>query len=437
MSSDLFQSAIQKVTTAIEFDNKKQYKEAFDYYQQALQMFIVVLKYEKNARAKEFLGQRVKQYMARAEELRAIVTEKNKHILATGNTNDTGVDEDETKKSKDKFEVTKLQDKYTWDDVAGLEKAKRSLQEAVILPMKFPQLFDKGRESWKGILLYGSPGTGKSFLAKVVASVSGSNFYSISSSDIVSKWLGESEKAIRDLFTLARENSPSVIFIDEVDSICGERSDNENDATRRIKTEILVQMEGVGKDNDKVLVLAATNTPWSLDPAFRRRFQKRIYIPLPDKKARKKIIHSFLKKCDNDVTPEELNMLADITDGYSGSDLSNLMRDALMEPIRRLQEAKQFIKVDGKWSACEKYPNCPQCPMDLTTQPPPQGATCESCGAVRIQLYDIEEQEDLTIPIVKAYDVEQALQNISKTVSEDDLRRYDKWTQQYGVNGVS
>merc|ERR1712137_1421037 len=195
----------------------------------------------------------------------------------------------------------------SWDDVAGLEMAKEALKEAVILPIKFPQLFTGKRTPWKGILLFGPPGTGKSYLAKAVATeANDSTFYSVSSSDLVSKWLGESEKLVKNLFEMAREHKPAIIFIDEVDSLCGSRSDNESESSRRIKTEFLVQMNGVGKDDDGILVAAATNTPMQIDSAMRRRFEKRIYIPLPELEAR---IRMFEIHIGNDplvkLTPQD------------------------------------------------------------------------------------------------------------------------------------
>jgi vacuolar protein-sorting-associated protein 4 len=193
----------------------------------------------------------------------------------------------------------------SWDDVSGLEGAKEALKEAVVLPIRFPQLFDETRKPWRGILLFGPPGTGKSYLAKACATECEGTFFSVSSSDLVSKWMGESEKLIKQLFSMAREKKPSIIFIDEVDSLCGSRSEGENDSSRRIKTEFLVQMQGTATNNDGVLVLGATNVPWELDNAIRRRFQKRIYISLPDANARAGIFKIRSGTTKSGVTEEQ------------------------------------------------------------------------------------------------------------------------------------
>ena len=201
-----------------------------------------------------------------------------------------------------------------------------------ILPVKFPKLFaGKGRQPWRGILLYGPPGTGKSYLAKAVATEAKSTYFSVSASDLVSKWQGESERLVKTLFEMAREKKPSIIFIDEIDSIAGERSDGESESTRRIKTEFLVQMQGVGKGNDGVLVLGATNTPWSLDSAVRRRFEKRIYIGLPDPNARETMFKLHMGDTPNNLTPADFKWLAQNSHKFSGADCGVCVRDAIME----------------------------------------------------------------------------------------------------------
>lgn len=185
-------------------------------------------------------------------------------------------EDDDTKKLRGALSSAILSEvpNVKWDDVAGLESAKDALKEAVILPVKFPHLFVGKRTPWRGILMYGPPGTGKSYIAKAVATEAKATFFSVSSSDLVSKWMGESERLVKQLFAMAREAKPSIVFIDEVDSLCGSRGEGESEASRRIKTEFLVQMQGVGSDDTGVLVLGATNLPWALDLAIKRRFEK-------------------------------------------------------------------------------------------------------------------------------------------------------------------
>lgn len=191
-------------------------------------------------------------------------------------------EDDDTKKLRGALSSAILSEvpNVKWEDVAGLESAKDALKEAVILPVKFPHLFVGKRTPWRGILMYGPPGTGKSYIAKAVATEAKATFFSVSSSDLVSKWMGESERLVKQLFAMAREARPSIVFIDEVDSLCGSRGEGESEASRRIKTEFLVQMQGVGTDDNGILVLGATNLPWALDMAIKRRFEKVGVTPL-------------------------------------------------------------------------------------------------------------------------------------------------------------
>lgn len=157
------------------------------------------------------------------------------------------------------------------------------------------------------------------------------------------------------LFTNAREKKPAVIFIDEIDAMCGNRTDGDGDATRRAKTEFLVQMQGVGNDETGVLVLGATNLPWTLDPAIRRRFERRIYIGLPDFKARYGMIKGSMKIDSHELTDQDFQEFAMSTENYSGSDIITLIKDAVYEPVRRLQTATKFHQLSsGKWTPCRE-----------------------------------------------------------------------------------
>ncbi|KAH8550602.1 neuronal spastin [Umbelopsis sp. PMI_123] len=236
----------------------------------------------------------------------------------------------------------------TWDDVVGLGFAKQALREIVILPILRPELFTGLRTPTKGVLLFGPPGTGKTLLAKAVAHESKATFFAISASSLTSKFVGESEKLVRALFATARELQPSVIFIDEIDSILTERKDTEHEASRRLKTEFLMQFDGVtGNTDAKVLVLGATNKPQELDQAALRRFAKRIYIPLPSAEARLALLQYLLKNQDCSISASEAQDIVRQTEGYSASDMNELAKDAALGPLRELGDDVLHVGADA------------------------------------------------------------------------------------------
>jgi vacuolar protein-sorting-associated protein 4 len=158
-------------------------------------------------------------------------------------------------------------------------------------------------------------------------------------------------RLVRQLFAMARENKPSIIFIDEIDALCGPRGEGESEASRRIKTEMLVQMDGVGKDSKGVLILGATNIPWQLDAAIRRRFQRRVHISLPDLAARTTMFKLAVGDTNTVLKSEDFRELAKASEGYSGSDVSIVVQDALMQPVRKIQQATHFKRV-----CCQPFP---------------------------------------------------------------------------------
>ncbi|XP_026737117.1 katanin p60 ATPase-containing subunit A1-like isoform X2 [Trichoplusia ni] len=281
-----------------------------------------------------------------------------------------------------------------WKDVIGLDDAKSVLQEAMVLPLVMPDYFKGIRRPWKGVLLTGPPGTGKTLLARAVATECRTTFFNVSSATLTSKYRGDSEKLVRLLFDMAAFYAPSTIFLDEVDSLCAVRgADSEHEASRRFKAELLIQMDGLAAafHRDKIImVLAATNHPWDIDEAFRRRFEKRIYVGLPDEPTRVKL----LKLCLREVVLQDEVNLKDVAlklEGYSGSDISNLCRDAAMMTMRR--------KIAGK-----------------------------SPDEIRKL-----NRSELEAPVTNE-DLQVAIDKTRRTVSEADVTRYNNWMQKHGCS---
>ncbi|KND03262.1 uncharacterized protein SPPG_02313 [Spizellomyces punctatus DAOM BR117] len=276
----------------------------------------------------------------------------------------------------------------TWEDIVGLEGAKTALREIVILPTLRPELFTGLRAPARGVLLFGPPGTGKTMLAKAVAHESQATFFSISASSLTSKFVGEGEKMVRSLFAMARQLQPAVIFIDEIDSIMTERSESEHEASRRLKTEFLLQFDGLGSSSDdRLLVLAATNRPQELDEAALRRLVKRIYIPLPEAATRAALIGALIQGHKHELSKTDLNRLVASTEGYSGSDITALAREASLGPIRELGDRLMSTSADA-------------------------------------------------IRPINLRDFAAALNIIRPSVSHGSLKQYDTWNRSYGTYGA-
>ena len=216
---------------------------------------------------------------------------------------------------------------------------------------------------------------------------------------------------------MARENKPSIIFIDEIDALCGPRGEGESEASRRIKTELLVQMDGVGKDSKGVLILGATNIPWQLDSAIRRRFQRRVHISLPDLPARMRMFELAVGNTPCELSQADYRQLGELSEGYSGSDISIAVQDALMQPVRLIQTATHYkpVGVDGamKWTPCS--------PGDAQAQ--------------EKSWTDIEGDELLEPPL-RVRDFIKAIKASRPTVSKDDLSKNSEWTAEFGSEGA-
>eukprot|EP00802_Teleaulax_amphioxeia_P014562 Tamp_14630.p1 GENE.Tamp_14630~~Tamp_14630.p1 ORF type:complete len:450 (+),score=112.70 Tamp_14630:107-1456(+) len=416
---------------------RAKFAEAKSAYLICLEAFAAARKWEKSEQVKQKFKEYQMEYTTRAEAISAML-EKPAEPAKPKKEAEGGGDKDKNK-MREAVESAIVQEKpnVKWEDIAGLEQAKEALKEAVILPINFPQLFQgSGRKPWSGIMLYGPPGTGKSYLAKAVATEAAATFLSVTAADLTSKWLGESEKLVKTLFELARnqqdengEKRASIIFIDEIDSIATARSESDSESGRRIKTELLVQMDGLGNSMEKLLVLCATNLPWAIDGALLRRCQKRIYIPLPDARARKRLLEIRMAKMDPPplISDSEMEHLVAQTNGFSGSDLSTLVNDAVMGPVRKCNDAQAF-----EWKEVEKN--------EWKLMPCSTGV--ENC--VKMNIMELSTAKDsegkplagyLIAPPVCYRDFATGLSNCKASVSSEQLEEFEKFTRDFGVEG--
>lgn len=285
-------------------------------------------------------------------------------------------------------EVVHKKTETKWEDIAGLENVKQAINEIVVYPMQNPELFQGLLAPAKGLLLFGPPGTGKTLIGKCIASESGATFFAISASSLTSKWVGEGEKMVRALFAVARCLQPSVVFIDEIDSLLTQRVDGEHDSSRRMKTEFLVQFDGVSTGSeDRLLIVGATNRPQELDEAARRRFTKRLYIPLPEVTARRQIIKTLMAKGKSGLTDDCIDQVAIKTAGYSGADMATLCKEAALGPIRAIIRSRGTAK----------------------------------------------NLANADLPPISLADFESALKIVKASVNGTDLNAYEEWDERYGA----
>eukprot|EP00756_Hemistasia_phaeocysticola_P016260 Hpha_TRINITY_DN15465_c3_g3::TRINITY_DN15465_c3_g3_i1::g.175177::m.175177/K07767/KATNA1; katanin p60 ATPase-containing subunit A1 len=290
-------------------------------------------------------------------------------------------------------EVLLVSPNVQWEDIAALEGPKAVLQEAVVNPFLVPELYVGLRSPPKGILLFGPPGTGKTMLAKAVATCANTTFFNMTASSLLSKWHGESEKLVKTLFQLARLKAPSTIFLDEIDALASKRGGgNEHEASRRLKSELLSQIDGIhGDDSSSMLVLLATsNKPWDLDEAFRRRLEHRIHIPLPDCAARADCFRIGLRTLQGDFDCREL---ARRTDGYSCADILQVCSRAARAPVRRALAGKTPAEV------------------------------------VRMREEGLLEESRIR---VEFKDFIESLETCKPSVARDELKHYAEWERDFG-----
>ncbi|MBS7624778.1 MAG: ATP-binding protein [Candidatus Bathyarchaeia archaeon] len=318
---ELEQIALKYAEQAVMLDRQGKKEMAIEAYQKAIDSLLKIAKLNPSYELNRIYLQRAEAYKRRVAAL------KSSLYLSPATAEDSS-------EGRTHFEdlIIKEPPKVAWEDVVGLEDAKRAIREAIVYPSLRPDLFPLG---WpRGILLFGPPGCGKTLLAAAVANEISAKFIPVDAASIMSKWLGEAEQNVARLFNLARreaKNSPVIIFIDEIDSLIGTRR-FEVGGEIRVKNQFLKEMDGIidKKNPLRVYVIGATNKPWDLDPPFIRRFQKRIYVPPPDYKQRLETFRLYTKplKLAPDV---DLDRLARLTEGFSGSDIMDICQSVQLK----------------------------------------------------------------------------------------------------------
>ncbi|CAN1264296.1 Uncharacterized AAA domain-containing protein C24B10.10c [Linum perenne] len=308
----------------------------------------------------------------------------------------------------------------TFADIGALDETKESLQELVMLPLRRPDLFNGGLlKPCRGILLFGPPGTGKTMLAKAIANEAGASFINVSMSTITSKWFGEDEKNVRALFTLAAKVSPTIIFVDEVDSMLGQRTRvGEHEAMRKIKNEFMTHWDGLlTKTGERILVLAATNRPFDLDEAIIRRFERRIMVGLPSAENREMILKTLLsKEKTEDLDFKELGIM---TEGFSGSDLKNLCVTAAYRPVRELIKKERLKEKERKKKAAE------------------EATSSENNASESDSNEEVKEDRVITLRPLNMEDLRQAKNQVAASFASEGsvMSELKQWNEQYGEGG--
>jgi len=301
-------------------------------------------------------------------------------------------EEDEEDQFKRYVEGLIARSKVKWSDIGGLDEVKRLIMETVVISaLQRPESI----QPWKGILLFGPPGTGKTLLASAAAGSLNATFFNVKASSVLSKYFGESAKIVSALYAVARERAPSIVFIDEIDALTTKRSQEQSEASRRMLSTLLTELDGFQdkKSDILVLTLAATNTPWDLDEAILSRFPRRIYVPLPDKEATKAIIRIHTKGLD--ISKLDLDAIAEesVRRLYSGRDLKNLCQEAIWNMIR--EENKDLYRL------------------------------------AELPFEELRKRSLRTRPL-EMRDFEEAFRKIKSPLTKKEIERYEKWVEEFG-----
>lgn len=405
---------------------------ALGYYQQALSVFKMILQNKQCVYLSDTLSRYAADCLTRAQQIEETLisgapltasTPTNKSSSSSpsilnaqqGAVSSSGSAQTEEKISMmQQLGLTRVdptQIEISWNDIIGMNGVKKLLDDVFTLPREMPQLFTGSRKVPRSVLLYGPPGTGKTLLGKALAKMAGVPFYSVSSAEIISKYVGESEKFTKCLFEIVKADKPCILFLDEVEALCGKREES-NQNTKTLQ-QFLTQLDGITNSGsmEGVFVLACTNLPWALDEAMRRRLEYRIYMSLPAEEEREAMLRYYVNKNVHSVTSQHFRELAIRTEHFSPDDIMKLCNKAAMLLVNTIRGATHFEMLDnGDLLPCDaKNPN----------------------GLPMIYA-EIEDKRSIVVPDVTYAHLLEALTQSKSSVDIGKLKEYEKWTESYG-----
>lgn len=413
-----------------EAEGRGTFHEALCYYEQALVIFNTLLQNKRCVYMNKTIANYASDCLARAQEIKEAIDKGLPVGPLSGSTSSSSstrgasssssamlkdhLMNDEKAMMMQQLSLTRLtpgQYKMTWNDIVGMTSVKRLLDDTIKLPTLLPHLFTGNREALRSLLFYGPPGTGKTLLGKALACLSGVTFYTISSADVISKYVGDSEKYIKYLFEMVKADKPCILFLDEVDALCGKREESGH-STKAVQ-QFLQQLDGVTTTGsmDGVFVVACTNVPWSLDDAMRRRFEQRIYVGLPSCSDRCALFRYYVSKDTHEVSEAQFGELATLTPHFSPADIKQLCKMAAMMPIKCVAKATHFEMLpEGELRPCNaSHPM--GIPMTMDSIP--------------------DKMSIIAPPTTYTHLLEQ-LAYTKSTADVAKLEDYEKWTELYG-----
>jgi len=414
---DFVNKVVVLINQAQQEETRNALPKALQCYEQALAIMSNILQNKQHKYLAETINSYASQCLSKAEHIKELIQSggrlEDDKKSSTGTTyHDEECSEDKRRMMQD-LALTKINAEdigVSWDDIVGMRHIKKVLDDAIHLPREMPHLFTGNRVATQSLLLYGPPGTGKTMIGKAVAGSAKIAFYSVSSAELISKYVGESEKYVKSLFEIVKHNKPCILFLDELESLCARREESTHTKTVQ---QFLVQLDGISQSGsmEGVFLMGCTNMPWQLDEAMLRRLEKRIYVPLPLEEEREALLRFYLTKNECTIKDKEFGELARRTAHFSAADIHQLAKTAAMLPIDVMRCAEAFeLLEDGRLRPC-----------DLSHR---QG--------LPMSYEAIEDKQLIVVPPITYALVLEALQSTKSTVDLSSLRQYEEWTDKYG-----